>query len=94
MKQFEEILKKNHGGNGWAAGDSFSFADLVLFGIAESIIDQVFLSILFLSYLTFPQEWNIDSFPVLKAHHERVLAHSASLAAYVKSEKRYPARKF
>ena len=78
LKQFEDILKKNHNGAAWAAGDSFSFADLVLFGLTESVIDQ---------------EWQIENFPILKAHYDRVIAHSPSLAAYLKSEKRFPARK-
>ena len=41
LKQFEDILKKNKEGKEWAAGDTFSFADLVLFNISDMILDQV-----------------------------------------------------
>jgi hypothetical protein len=74
------------------------FPLLTLFSLASPsrLSTRYFIRNLFgiILNVLFSQEWNIDSFPLLKAHHERVLVHSASLAAYVKSEKRYPARKF
>ena len=46
---FVNILKKNNEGKGWVAGDSFTFADMALFQLTETLLDNVCFSISLLS---------------------------------------------
>jgi len=72
---FEHILKSNHGGNGWAVGESFTLADIGLWIGLESVQDQG-LS-------------DLSSHPLLKAYQARVEARPG-IAGWKKNPKRYP----
>eukprot|EP01120_Amphizonella_sp_Union-15-10_P006495 TRINITY_DN20_c0_g1_i1.p1 TRINITY_DN20_c0_g1~~TRINITY_DN20_c0_g1_i1.p1 ORF type:complete len:208 (+),score=48.46 TRINITY_DN20_c0_g1_i1:49-672(+) len=74
---FEKLLAKNNGGKGWAVGDKLSLADISLYLLVESYELHGF--------------GGSSSAPLLFGLKDRVAA-VPSLAAYIKSEKRYPAR--
>ena len=50
---FDNILKKNNEGKGWVAGDSFTFADIALFQLTETLIDNVCFFFFFLLFILF-----------------------------------------
>mmetsp|Transcript_4505 Transcript_4505/g.15826 ORF Transcript_4505/g.15826 Transcript_4505/m.15826 type:complete len:213 (+) Transcript_4505:147-785(+) len=78
-KQFEAVLAQNNGGNEYAAGSSFSFADLVLFSITESLLFDLGLV-------------SAADYPLLEAHYKSTKAHE-NLTKYLESDKRFPPRK-
>mmetsp|Transcript_36171 Transcript_36171/g.101921 ORF Transcript_36171/g.101921 Transcript_36171/m.101921 type:complete len:212 (+) Transcript_36171:91-726(+) len=79
LQAFSKLLQSNKDGKEWAAGNSFSFADIALFAITESML--------------FDQEWvKKEDYPLLAAHYERVKAVN-NIASYLASSKRHPARK-
>ena len=76
LVSFVNILKKNNEGKGWVAGDSFTFADIALFQLTETLVDNVYFFFFKFIYIFLPPSsfllfipFLISFFPLGMDHH-------------------------
>eukprot|EP01095_Lingulamoeba_sp_RSL-Kostka_P010020 TRINITY_DN351_c0_g1_i3.p1 TRINITY_DN351_c0_g1~~TRINITY_DN351_c0_g1_i3.p1 ORF type:complete len:217 (-),score=89.16 TRINITY_DN351_c0_g1_i3:190-840(-) len=76
IANFENILSKNNNGDGWFVGNAISLADIAIFLLLEGADSLSF---------------DLQPYPKLAAFRSRFESHE-KVAAYISSDRRYPAR--